>query len=310
MLARNWDAIVASAEAGPLPVETGGVMEELGCGAYGCVLATGDPGTVLKITTDGSEAFFAQGAMELARAEGIWPPGIVEYYTALALPEKFEHRPVFLVWREEAFNVGVLGAAGKRVRQYKNTAGPKSVGAFVALLYDFLAHAGNVFDLMLAWPEREPLVRRLWERVQEAAPPERPFVSLDIMDLDHPTNAEFLALTDRLAWEVHRLYQVSEMMTKLVLGSSVGTALRYYLDKGMVLSDVHPGNVGEVGDDWDEATGDYADPDDWDFAITDPGNMVVISPQWLGLDVPLVRDSAPATRRERKAHGPYPAHPD
>jgi len=68
--------------------------------------------------------------------------------------------------------------------------------------------------------------------------------------------------------------------------------------------------VGEVGDDWDEATGDYADPDDWDFAITDPGNMVVISPQWLGLDVTLVRDSAPATRRERKAHGPYPAHPD
>ncbi len=315
MLGRNWDAIVESPEAGPLPVETGGVMEEYGCGAYGCVLRTRTQGTVLKITTDGSEAFFAQGAMELARDKGSWPPGIVEYSSVLALSEKYGHRPVFLLWREEAYNVGVLGKdpglrrVRMRQRRYKKLAGPRSLAAFTDLLYDFMAHAGALRDLMNA---RSPA--RLAEEDRQAKwsasiPGNRPPCSQDVVALAKALEradtedirvrrvgwaaAEKGSAIDRLVWEVQGLYQVSEMMTKLVLGSSVGNALHYYLGKGMVLSDVHPGNVGEVGDDWDEARGDYADPDEWDFAITDPGNMVVISPQWLGLAVPMVSDLPP-----------------
>lgn len=49
-----------------------GSLLEYGCGAYGCVLATGDPKTVLKVTSDESEAeFAAQMSVECLASEVI-----------------------------------------------------------------------------------------------------------------------------------------------------------------------------------------------------------------------------------------------
>ena len=64
MFDRYWDQMVARVGTGLMPTESDSAnwkFEELGCGHYGCVLATESPGTVIKLTTDMSEAAFVSG---------------------------------------------------------------------------------------------------------------------------------------------------------------------------------------------------------------------------------------------------------
>lgn len=74
---------------------------EYGCGAYGCVFPTLDPGWVMKITTDDTEAMFAaKVANDLS-----WPI-CVKYGKVIRLAEEHKDMTVFLVWRESANEVG------------------------------------------------------------------------------------------------------------------------------------------------------------------------------------------------------------
>jgi hypothetical protein len=80
-------------------------IQEFGCGAYGCVLPTLDPAVVLKVTTDDTEADFASQL-----AADLVTPICVEYYMAVALSARHAGRPIFLLWRESADDVGNLAA--------------------------------------------------------------------------------------------------------------------------------------------------------------------------------------------------------
>lgn len=77
-------------------------IPEYGCGAYGCVIPTGDPKIVLKVTTDDTEAQFAA---RLAKTLPV--PIVTKYELVLHLPTaKRQGRDVFLLWREAADDVG------------------------------------------------------------------------------------------------------------------------------------------------------------------------------------------------------------
>lgn len=76
---------------------------EFGCGSYGCVLATMDPDTVVKVTSDESEAHFAARISPTLVA-----PVCVEYHMVVLLSQRHEGRKVHLLWRESAENVGKL----------------------------------------------------------------------------------------------------------------------------------------------------------------------------------------------------------
>lgn len=79
-----------------------GKVEEFGCGHYGCVMPTSAEGLVCKLTTDVSEAHFVARALMLEPTSGI-----VEYKKILWAPAlKHRGRPVFVLWRSEAFSVG------------------------------------------------------------------------------------------------------------------------------------------------------------------------------------------------------------
>lgn len=86
------------------------VMREYGCGTYGCAYPTYDPGVVMKVTTDPSEAGFAANiAGELAA------PICVRYFTVMRLDAQHEGNDIYLLWRESAQDVGkVKAVAGKR----------------------------------------------------------------------------------------------------------------------------------------------------------------------------------------------------
>ena len=85
-------------------------MKEYGCGAYGCVLPTLDPGVVLKLTTDDTEAEFAHDM-----AAKLTAPIVVRYHLVRALPDKYRGRDAYLLWRDSAEMVGdVVVAVSER----------------------------------------------------------------------------------------------------------------------------------------------------------------------------------------------------
>jgi len=91
-------------------------MPRFGCGAFGCVLPTGDDNVVLKLTHDKSEAQFAQVAVNMSAMGLFQPSGVVRYYAAAALTGL--GRPgagdLYLLWREVAVDVGNVGGTSRR----------------------------------------------------------------------------------------------------------------------------------------------------------------------------------------------------
>lgn len=81
-------------------------VDELGCGAYGCALPTLDPNIVLKVTTDETEAEFAE---KLSKTLVV--PVVTRYEAVMTTAIKHQGRPVTLLWREEAKDIGKI--AGK-----------------------------------------------------------------------------------------------------------------------------------------------------------------------------------------------------
>lgn len=85
-------------------------ISEYGCGAYGCVYPTLDPGIVMKVTTDDTEAEFAEKF-----ANSLPVKICVVYHAAIRLSVEHEGQPVFLLWRESAQEVGnVAGVLGDK----------------------------------------------------------------------------------------------------------------------------------------------------------------------------------------------------
>lgn len=77
------------------------VVEEYGCGHYGCVMPTNEPDLVMKLTSDPSEAWFIARALTLEPTSGI-----VEYKKIFALDATHKSRSLFVLWRTEAHDIG------------------------------------------------------------------------------------------------------------------------------------------------------------------------------------------------------------
>lgn len=80
-------------------------VKEYGCGKYGCVLPTLDPKIVLKVTSDDTEAQFAEHY-----SPTLVDPVVVDYFAVVPLPDRHKGRPVYLLWRESAKHVGAVDA--------------------------------------------------------------------------------------------------------------------------------------------------------------------------------------------------------
>ena len=86
------------------------ILREFACGDYGCVLPTSEPGLVVKLTSDISEAHFVQMSMELETSDAMKSEmGLVEYRKIFKLEgQTYRRRPLFVLWRSEAFDIGLL----------------------------------------------------------------------------------------------------------------------------------------------------------------------------------------------------------
>jgi len=292
VMSRHWDAIQREVGADLMPLSDRHPMvraapekwpprkmQEYGCGQYGCVLPVA-PGRVMKITTDASEAAFVVSAMTL----GDWPPGITPYDGALALPEEYEGLPVYLLWREEAYNVGIVGKDSSSRREYYDKEfGYRQVEIFVNWLLDFRQGADAVFDRFRYGASLEPRPNK--DLLHLAAEVSR---IRAVLGGGHPSElpreafgtSEIEVTAAEIVFGLAALESISEEIAGMPFGSSVGFALGFYARRGLLLADVHTGNVGEIRD--------TDDPDDWDLAIIDPGVMTPLDPRWLRVDVPSI----------------------
>jgi hypothetical protein len=75
---------------------------------------------------------------------------------------------------------------------------------------------------------------------------------------------------------------IAEVMEHTAENSTIGEALAFYLEHGILLADVHANNVGVATRPPDDDYDDYHAMN----VITDPGHMVPLQRRWLEIKVP------------------------
>jgi hypothetical protein len=250
-------------------------LEEYGCGHYGCVFPTSDPEVVCKLTSDPTEAFFVAAAMSI----GTFPEGIVRYYGIYRIPgAQHRGRPLFVLWREEATKVGEAlrspysggvirylpeedqASAQYDVRSKENVA--KNLRWFkeiAGLVRDTLKRAADPFAMV---EESKRYEDWAWRYIADAEGSARAIV------LDNFKGAQKVALG------LTRLERFAVEMENEYLADQIGGALKFYLDEGLLLADVHQGNIGLV----EGRVGSSP-------VITDPGHAVPLDRKWSNVQV-------------------------
>lgn len=273
VLNRHWDKLVKTApSAGGAPLlpqiateSARGKMtfEEYGCGHYGCVMPTGEPDVVFKVSSDVSEAAFVAQVCQL----GYQHPGVVHYFRIREIKgETYRKRRVFVLWRQEAEHVGQVGY-GKFRAELVDRYGRRDLQEFerdlglfkrdASVIRDVVRKSRNVPKLL---EEAARLEDWAWDAVRRF-PPRR---------MSGPQKVAFY----RRKCEMH-----AEVMANTHICYLIGQAFEHYMDEGMLLADVHLGNIGQAIP-YDD---DYDTPH---LIITDPGHMVPLREDRLKVLVP------------------------
>jgi hypothetical protein len=283
----------------------------LGCAHYGCVYRTNQPGIVFKITTDVSEAHFIKIALDLKPQ--VDPIGIVEYFKVFALPPETTHlnRPVFAVWREEAFNVGDAEGGWKTyLLQKHNITDDAAQYAVQYMPWEKLLGKENMGEVYYFQKSFDQLKRRMRQYMMHADEVRNRLVKLhkkltpdeywsyvaqqwnsavvsrnfyDELFSDDDGEMKTIDEVARTArdWEkrlqMHLAIcdQQAELMRNEYMGDGVGAVLQDYLDAGILLADVHMGNIGTRRDDLMPI-------------IVDPGHAVFFKREFETVGVPMI----------------------
>lgn len=263
-LKENWAALLAEVPSPTwLPVADGRTFRDYGCGHYGCVMPTTEPGMVCKITSDESEVEFIRAAMKI----GDWPTGIVRYTAAMDLPTTHRSRKVYAIWREEAFDVG-QGKLDRTHYAFREFSKYHEVYRSVAgVLRPMVEGSKNRSRLLV---EAGGLKDWAWRNVVI----EDGSAGYDAANWWSGRNlpAPFLRYrgAQRLAAGLRICEIAFELMANTAYGTEVGAALGFYLEHGILLADVHTNNLGHVDrDDYSQRV----------LAITDPGHAVFLTPR-------------------------------
>jgi hypothetical protein len=242
------------------------VVEEFACGHYGCVMPTNEPGIVCKITSDPSEAKFIAAYLTLPKPEG----GIVRYEKIFQLADQ-EHkkRPLFVLWREEAYEVGVLQnlyAYGYSKHFDTDEYELRSMREGSKLLHKFLE---------LAHMARETMIRAFKSTVDRQPTPEARAEAYQRLlwqvwnafdNANQETDPRHYKGVPRAGVALRQCYGLAMEMANTYMVDQIGSALGEYLDAGILLADVHLANIGKNADG--------------QLIITDPGHAVAVHPSW------------------------------
>jgi hypothetical protein len=281
ILTENWSELESTVDPAMLPLTAvkprGRIRRiqagaEYGCGTYGCVMATGTPGIVCKVTSDPTEAEFVQLAWERLGREpedegGYWPRGVVRYYQIIGLTGSRRNRPTWMLWRDEAWDVGGVWNFQQRRVMGQSTLDhydQSALGQGIHRLAQFGYYARIVRQRWRTNVNVQAEVIKLWKdgayynwAAESFSEDDFAFKAVP----KHLRGAQFIAAVLE-ACEMTLQYWTNEPGL-----NDVARALDVFLDKGMLLADVHQGNIGRPTSSWrNDKMGDWV--------ITDPGHLV------------------------------------
>lgn len=290
VLNQNWPAIVRRF-GDMVPVHTtsprGKIVpgKEFGCGHYGCVLATAVPGVVFKVTSDPTEAAFVTAATQVLAETKEWPEGMVRYYGLFQVPEgSHKRRSVYVLARQEAERVGELTHRGRGLGDLLPDEDRQQHLMEIRTskrLIRFKQFASIVRDRIVKSPGPRHAIESIAQLEDWAHDAVDYEATTEIRDTypSRPPVPKHLKGVQAAAYALQACRYVAQEMINEDVGYLIGGALEFYLDHGMLLADVHAGNIGKIIPEG------YAKPV---WAITDPGHMVPIDVRWLDLEVPVL----------------------
>lgn len=265
LLTEHWDQLARGVHPAWMPIEEPSssprrrAFDSLGCGHYGCVFRTHTPGLVMKISSDLSEATFVNAAMRL----GSWPDGIVRYQAIELLPGTHRNRPVSVIWREEAFAIGVREPSG----QVPDLRAQREVVEY----HEAYMNAARVVRDMSTkpnWPKMLVEAKRFEEWAWQHVIWEDGQRSVNIANQGVPfmryRGGQRLAAALRICGICFELWENTNYRHE------IGAALAFYLHHGILLADVHNNNMGKVNRETSYG------PHVFDV-ITDPGHAVFLT---------------------------------
>lgn len=258
-LYRQWDEIVAKVGPEWMPklnkrTSTRLKAIEYGTGAYGTVMPTSDPRVVVKVTSDDTEAEFVALVLEI----GEQPEGLVRYEDIYRLEGSRDGNPIYILWREDAHRVG--DALNERDREDST---------FLDLLISFRVLAQTVFWYL---GESDDYRADLRDILRSA---KKHLRTVDISRYTDPDRTERYARNNSPGKNLAAAVRMAEKMSHDPVGYAVGDAIDYYLSQGVLLSDIHDGNLGWVTRGDEEV-----------MVITDPGQVVLLKSKWEKVRVP------------------------
>jgi len=271
-----WERILAVAPRGgegmPLVEQHGGrgkaIVQEFGCGHYGCVMPTSVPGLVAKLSSDPTEAFFVAAALRLG-GDNYDDAGIVRYAAVYQIRNAYHRRrPLFVLWREEAYDIGFPMAHRYGDRSWEARRDQELTNHLVA----FKDHAGKArVQLQRATKAGDDPFALAARAVgmQDEVWGEVWWGNADV-EMGYPSRRD---RAYKIARELRACAIIAEMMENTDGSDTIGRALGYYLDNGLLLADVHANNVGKVERHDDTYDGEVR-------VITDPGHAVPLEPRW------------------------------
>jgi len=212
--------------AGPSLIPAVGA-KPFGAGGWGCVWPTPTPEVAFKLTLDHREAVFVTSAQSL----GAWPRGIVRHYAVVLTDHHSYRNNVFAIWRERA-EVATFapdrwpGVVVADARRFAETLDACSHCSLVAL-----ASVGR--GVTRPGPlDREALAAIL------ARPESTSYGTTKLFERYRGPK--------RLALALAAVRHHAERGVEEAFAPDVFRALLWYLDRGLVLADVHHRNVGLV----------------------------------------------------------------
>ncbi len=278
-ITKAWPELEQSVAA---PIATTGKkgkrhVAELGCGHYGCVLATSRDDIVLKVTSDPSEAAF----VTILLRHKLEQEGIVRYFDVRKIPGERKGRDLYAIWRESAYDVGKLFptrfgfSKDDYDRQVLNRVKDRLM-AFKGWAHDIRTWTRKTSN---PWPIFESALKTLANGGH----------ALDLVELDDREKVVIrrwpIGDTQTRITVLLRACELSaEMMANEPDGYLVGTALKDLLEAGILLADVHTDNVGRV--DREDHKGA--------IVITDPGHAVFLKRE-LATEADTILDTATKT---------------
>jgi hypothetical protein len=242
-------------------------FKEYGCGRYGCVMPTGTPGIVIKVTTDKTEAAFVAAYLSMPKNKR---PVVVPYHRLIAIrSESYSRRPVFVLWRDEAQYVGdVHGWIRNEVRDFEKQY--------------YLDSFDKAFPLMMTCLGAGRSIRKL---IGRGAPLKTLHDAVAMMGdaweagaRTHLPTHLFKNKTKHLAWLLTVFRACATGVTDEPMGSHIGQALLESFDAGLLLADVHINNIGMP-------TGALLERIGMAPIITDPGHAIALDDRYNGVQV-------------------------